>query len=118
MSVAAQTRNLLAKRVELLGDETVFQVAAEAYAAAAAGRKVYPFHLGNVDIPTPQNIVDAMNKAIRDGKTGYWLPAGIPELREAIAVRRRSCSRPAVRRRRTSPSSPAASRSSASSCSP
>ena len=58
----------------------------EARDAAAAGQKVYPFHLGNVGFPTPQNIVDAMNKAIRDGHTGYGWPEGIPELREAIAV--------------------------------
>ena len=85
MSDITQNRKLLAERVALLGDETVFKVAAEAYAAAAAGQKVYPFHMGNVGFPTPQNIVDAMNKAIRDGKTGYCLPAGVPELREAIA---------------------------------
>jgi aspartate/methionine/tyrosine aminotransferase len=75
----------LAERVSALGDETVFTVAAEAYGVEAAGQKVYPFHLGNVGFPTPPNIVEAMNKAVRDGKTGYCLPAGIPELREAIA---------------------------------
>jgi len=75
----------MAERVSRLGDETAFTSAAEAAAAAAAGQKVYPFHLGNVDLPTPQNIVDAMNRAIRDGKTGYCPNAGIAELREAIA---------------------------------
>jgi len=85
VSGLAQGGEMLARRVAVLGDETVFKVAEEAYAVAAGGQKVYPFHLGNVGFPTPQNIVDAMNKAIRDGKTGYCLPAGIPELREAIA---------------------------------
>jgi aspartate/methionine/tyrosine aminotransferase len=85
MSDIAQSRRLLARRVKLLGGEGVFKSAAEANAAAAAGQKVYPFHLGNVGFPTPQNIVDAMNKAILDGHTGYCQNEGIPQLREAIA---------------------------------
>ena len=75
----------LAQRASLLGGEGVFTSAAEANAAAAAGQKVYPFHLGNVGFATPQNIVEAMNKAVRDGHTGYCQNEGIPELREAIA---------------------------------
>jgi aspartate/methionine/tyrosine aminotransferase len=85
MSQIRPGNEMLAERMAVLGDETVFKVAAEAYAVEAAGQKVYPFHLGNVGFPTPQNIVDAMNRAIRDGKTGYCLPAGVQELREAIA---------------------------------
>ena len=86
MSGIAQGRRVLAERLSRLGNEGVWASAFEARDAAAAGQKVYPFHLGNVGFPTPQNIVDAMNKAIRDGHTGYTWPEGIPELREAIAV--------------------------------
>ena len=86
MSDIAETGRPMAHRASRLGGEGVFTSAAEADAAAAAGQKVYPFHLGNVGFPTPQNIVDAMNKAIRDGHTGYCQNAGIPELREAIAL--------------------------------
>lgn len=75
----------LADRARLLGTETAFAVSAEASAAAAEGRKVYPFHLGDLNIPTPENIVDASLKALRDGKTGYCPNGGIPELREALA---------------------------------
>jgi aspartate/methionine/tyrosine aminotransferase len=39
-----------------------------------------------MDLPTPQNIVDAAEKAIRDGKTGYCPNAGIMPLREALAA--------------------------------
>ena len=50
------------------------------------GHTVYPFHLGDMDLPTPENIVEAAFRAIRDGKTGYCPNAGIPELREALAA--------------------------------
>ena len=85
MSDVADGRSPLAGRASRLGGEGVFTSAAEANAAAAAGQKVYPFHLGNVGFSTPSNIVDAMNQAIRDGHTGYCQNEGIPELREAIA---------------------------------
>lgn len=74
-----------ALRISDLGSEGAFTSAAEATVAAASGQHVYPFHLGNVDLPTPANIVAAMDRAIRDGKTGYCPNAGIPELRAAIA---------------------------------
>lgn len=76
----------IAERISRLGTETAFAVSAEARAFAQEGNKVYPFHLGDMNLPTPENIVAAMNSAIRDGKTGYCPNAGIPELREALAA--------------------------------
>ena len=75
----------LAKRLENLGTETAFAVSEAAAAWKAQGHKIYPFHLGDINIPTPANIVAAQNKAIADGKTGYAPAAGIPPLREALA---------------------------------
>jgi aspartate/methionine/tyrosine aminotransferase len=75
----------LADRLSLLGTETAFAVSAEAAAFAAAGNKVYPFHLGDINIRTPQNIIDATVAAMNQGKTGYCPNAGIPTLREALA---------------------------------
>ncbi|MGA3353096.1 MAG: aminotransferase class I/II-fold pyridoxal phosphate-dependent enzyme [Acidimicrobiales bacterium] len=75
----------IADRVVRLGSETAFAVSAEAAAFAAEGNTVYPFHLGDLNIATPSNIVEASFKAIRDGKTGYCPNAGIPELRTALA---------------------------------
>jgi aspartate/methionine/tyrosine aminotransferase len=75
----------LADRLGRLGTETAFAVSAAAAEWAAAGHRVYPFHLGDIDLPTPANIVEAMNKAIADGKTGYCPAAGIAPLREALA---------------------------------
>jgi len=76
----------LAHRIARLGTETAFAVSAEANEWKAQGNTVYPFHLGDMDLPTPENIVEAAFRAIRDGKTGYCPNAGIPQLREALAA--------------------------------
>ena len=83
-STASHVR--LAGRMARLGTETAFAVSAEANAWRALGNTVYPFHLGDMDLPTPRNIVDHTEWAIRAGKTGYCPNAGIPELREALAA--------------------------------
>ena len=75
----------LARRIQHLGTETAFAVSAEAAAHAAKGNKVYPFHLGDMNMRTPENIIEATHKAMLDGKTGYCPNYGIPELREVIA---------------------------------
>ncbi len=75
----------LASRTERLGTETAFAVSLAAADWAAKGNRVYPFHLGDINLPTPGNIVDAMNRAIADGKTGYCPAAGVPALRSALA---------------------------------
>ena len=75
----------IATRIDRLGTETAFAVSGQAAAWAAKGNKVYPFHLGDMNLPTPANIVEAANKAITDGKTGYCPAAGIPLLRETLA---------------------------------
>lgn len=75
----------LAHRLERLGTETAFRVAQAAAAWSAKGNRVYPFHLGDINIPTAPHIVEAMNAAIADGRTGYCPGPGIPLLREALA---------------------------------
>ncbi len=75
----------LAKRMERLGTETAFAVSAEANELAAQGLKIYPFHLGDMNLPTPSPVVEGAIKALRDGKTGYCPNAGILQLREALA---------------------------------
>ncbi|MCP4932300.1 MAG: aspartate aminotransferase, partial [Candidatus Marinimicrobia bacterium] len=61
----------VAKQINSLGTETAFAVSVQAGKWAEKGHKVYPFHLGDINLATPDNIVDATLKAIRDGKTGY-----------------------------------------------
>jgi len=75
----------LAQRLSKLGTETAFAVSGEAAAHQAAVNKVYPFHLGDMNITTPRNIIEATYRAMKDGKTGYCPNYGIPALREALA---------------------------------
>ncbi len=75
----------IAKRMELLGSETAFAVSAEAAALAATGKKIFPFHLGDINLSTPKSVINSAKKAIDEGKTGYCPAPGIPELREALA---------------------------------
>jgi aspartate/methionine/tyrosine aminotransferase len=75
----------IADRIRLLGTETAFAVSNEAAVYAAKGKKIYPFHIGDLNFHTPANIIEATEKAIHDGKTGYCSNAGIPVLREALA---------------------------------
>ena len=74
-----------ANQLNQLGTETAFAVSAQAQAWAKKGHKVYPFHLGDINLVTPENIVEATLKGIRDGKTGYCPSEGILPLREALA---------------------------------
>ena len=76
----------IAERISRLGTETAFAVSAEANEWKSQGHTVYPFHLGDMDLPTPENIVEASFRALRDGKNGYCPNAGIPALREALAA--------------------------------
>ena len=74
-----------AKQIKQLGTETAFAVSAQAKDWASKGNKVYPFHLGDLNMKTPPNIVEATMRAIQDGKTGYCPSEGILPLREALA---------------------------------
>jgi aspartate/methionine/tyrosine aminotransferase len=74
-----------ADRLARLGTETAFAVSAEAAAFAQKGNTVYPFHLGDMNIKTPDNIIEATHRAMQDGRTGYCPSAGIPQLRDTLA---------------------------------
>jgi aspartate aminotransferase len=56
---------------------------AKARALRAAGRDIISLDAGEPDFDTPDNIKEAAIKAIRDGKTKYTDPDGIPELKDA-----------------------------------
>ena len=74
-----------AERMGRLGTETAFEVLARARALEAQGRTVVHLEIGEPDFPTPEHIVEAGCKALRDGYTHYTAAPGIIELREAIA---------------------------------
>ena len=75
----------IASRIDNLGTETAFAVSGDAAAWMAKGNRVFPFHLGDMNIRTPLNIIEAANRAAVDGHTGYNPAAGIPALRDALA---------------------------------
>ncbi|MFT5049803.1 MAG: aspartate aminotransferase [Chlamydiales bacterium] len=74
----------LAHRTSLLGTETAFEVLAKAKALEAKGKSIVHLHIGAPDFDTPENIVEAGVKALRDGWHKYTPAKGIPELREAV----------------------------------
>ncbi|MBZ0148615.1 MAG: aminotransferase class I/II-fold pyridoxal phosphate-dependent enzyme, partial [Pseudorhodoplanes sp.] len=71
---------------ERLGEENAFAVLARANALAASGRDVINLGIGQPDFRTPEHIVEAAIKALRDGHHGYTPATGIPALREAVAA--------------------------------
>ena len=71
--------------MERLGTETAFSVLAKAKALEAEGRGIIHLEIGEPDFETPDHVVEAGCRALRDGYTHYTPTAGIPELREAIA---------------------------------
>jgi aspartate aminotransferase len=75
----------LAERSNLIAPSATLAMAAEARRLKSEGVDVLDFALGEPDFDTPANIQEAAFKAIRAGKTHYTPPAGIPELKEAVA---------------------------------
>jgi aspartate aminotransferase len=71
---------------ERIGEENAFAVLARANALAAAGRDIINLGIGQPDFRTPEHIVEAAVKALRDGHHGYTAAVGIPPLREAVAA--------------------------------
>ena len=71
--------------MQRLGTETAFEVLAKARALEAQGREIVHLEIGEPDFDTPRSIVAAGVAAIEHGETHYTPPAGILELREAIA---------------------------------
>ena len=76
----------LAKRSSLIEPSATLMMGAEARRLKAKGIEVLDFALGEPDFDTPENIQQAAWKAISGGLTHYTPPAGIPELRQAIAA--------------------------------
>jgi len=71
-----------------IAESATLAVDAKAKALKAQGLNVIGFGAGEPDFPTPANIVEAAVAACRDPKFHRYTPAaGLPELREAIAVK-------------------------------
>lgn len=69
-----------------IGEENAFAVLARATDLANQGRDIINLGIGQPDFRTPDHIVEAAIKALRDGHHGYTAANGILPLREAVAA--------------------------------
>ncbi len=71
-------------RVRSIQPSATLAISAEAKRLARAGKPVINMGVGEPDFNTPEHIVRAAEKALREGKTFYTPAKGIPELIDAI----------------------------------
>ena len=64
--------------------EAAFEILAKAQELEKKGKKILHFEIGEPDINTPKNVINAGIRAIKDNKTHYVPSIGIPELRKAV----------------------------------
>jgi aspartate aminotransferase len=75
-----------AERLSRLGTESAFEVLAHARLLEAEGRSIVHLEIGEPDFATPDNIIDAAVRAMRNGATHYTPASGIREVREKTAA--------------------------------
>jgi aspartate/methionine/tyrosine aminotransferase len=87
-STPSPARARVSRRIGAITESATLAVDAKAKALKAAGRPVIGFGAGEPDFPTPEAIVEAAVQAARDPKNHRYTPTpGLPELREAVAVK-------------------------------
>lgn len=69
-----------------MGEENAFAVLARATELQRQGKDIINLGIGQPDFQTPEHIVEAAIKALRDGHHGYTPATGILPLREAVAA--------------------------------
>ena len=70
-----------------LEGSATLQFTARANALKASGKDIVSLTAGQPDFRTPKVAIDAAKSAMDAGKTLYTPSVGIPELREAVALR-------------------------------
>jgi aspartate/methionine/tyrosine aminotransferase len=68
-----------------IGIESAFEVLTRARALEAQGKRIIHLEIGQPDFPTPRHIVEAGQRALEEGWTGYGPTPGFPDFRDAIA---------------------------------
>ena len=82
------SKNRISARIGAIAPSATLAVTAKAKALKAAGEPVIGFGAGEPDFPTPAHIVEAAIEACRDPKMHkYTAASGLPELKEAVAVK-------------------------------
>jgi aspartate aminotransferase len=85
---AMATNQRISTRIGAITESATLAVDAKARALKAAGRPIIAFGAGEPDFPTPDYIVEAAQRACAEPRFQKYSPApGLPELREAIAVK-------------------------------
>jgi aspartate/methionine/tyrosine aminotransferase len=75
----------IAKNLNRLGTEAVYNIFAETKKLAKQGKKIIDLSLGQSDFKSPNHVVEATIQALKDGHHGYTLPNGIIECRESVS---------------------------------
>ncbi|MER3425979.1 MAG: aspartate aminotransferase [Thermoleophilia bacterium] len=75
----------LSERVKAMKPSATVAVNARALELKRQGVDLVPLTAGEPDFDTPEHVKEAARRALAQGKTKYAPPAGIPELREALA---------------------------------
>ncbi|MEM7214422.1 MAG: pyridoxal phosphate-dependent aminotransferase [Pseudomonadota bacterium] len=70
-----------------IGEENAFAVLARATQLAGEGKDIINLGIGQPDFATPQHIVEAAIKALKDGHHGYTPATGTVDCREAVSRR-------------------------------
>ncbi|HWR85923.1 MAG TPA: pyridoxal phosphate-dependent aminotransferase [Rhodoglobus sp.] len=82
------THQRISSRIAAIAESATLKVDAKAKSLQAEGRPVISYAAGEPDFPTPENIVAAAERAVRDPRNHKYTPAaGLPDLREAIAAK-------------------------------
>lgn len=74
-----------AERVMSLAPEGAYRMLGRAQELEAAGKQIIHLEIGQPDVPTFENIVEAGVQAIRKGRTRYTPSAGVTVLRKLVA---------------------------------
>ena len=75
------------KAFQRIGEENALSVLTRSVELAAQGRDIINLGVGQPDFKTPEHIVEAAVKALRDGHHGYTPVTGVLPLREAVVRR-------------------------------
>lgn len=76
---------MTARRLNDIEPFRVMAILGKAQAMAASGRDIIHLEVGEPDFPTPEPVVEAGVRALRDGHTRYTPSLGLPALRAAIS---------------------------------
>ena len=76
----------LASRMSVMSGEGALSVFAHAKELERQGRSIIHLELGEPDFHPAEPVIDALQKAVREGKDRYCPVAGLPALREELAI--------------------------------